>query len=100
MIPKSFRPMHDRVLIEPSKPKDKTEGGIIIPENAKDVPNEGTVVGCGAGRLLENGGIAPLDVKVGDKVLIEKYAGTEIKIDGKDYLMVCEANIIGGITEE
>jgi chaperonin GroES len=98
-LPKSLRPMNDRVLVEPIKPEDTTKGGIIIPDNAKERPNEGIVILVGRGRLLENGGIAPLDVQPGDKVLMDKYAGTELKINGKDYLVVSEANIIGVITD-
>lgn len=86
----NFRPIADRVLIEPTAAETKTASGIIIPDTAKEKPQEGTVVAAGTGKTDE-----PMTVKVGDKVLYGKYAGSELKIDGKDYLIVKESDILG-----
>ena len=85
-----FRPLHDRVLLERLEEDAKTAGGIIIPDTAKEKPQEGTVVAVGTGKPDE-----PLTVKVGDRVLYGKYAGSELKLDGKDYLIVRESDLLG-----
>ena len=95
----SFRPLHDRVLIQPVEQDTKTKGGIIIPDTAKEKPVEGKVIAAGPGTRDENGKLRPLDVKVGDKVLYGKWSGTEIKVDGEDLLIVKESDIMGVIEE-
>ena len=89
------RPLHDRVLVKRSSEEEKSKGGIIIPETAKEKPIQGQVVAVGQGRVTEEGKIRPLDVKKGDRILFSKYAGTEIKIDGQDYLMMREEDVLG-----
>lgn len=86
----NFKPLADRVLVEPMAAETKTASGIIIPDTAKEKPQEGTVVAVGAGKKDE-----PMTVKVGDKVLYGKYSGTELKLDGKDYLIVRESDLLG-----
>jgi len=90
-----FRPLHDRVLIEISDGEEKTSGGIIIPDTAKEKPQEGEVVAVGSGARTEDGKITPMDVKVGDIVLFGKWSGTEVKIDGKEYSIMKESDIMG-----
>ena len=90
-----FRPLHDRVLIEVLEGEEKTAGGIIIPDTAKEKPQEGKVVAVGAGARTEDGKIIPMDVKIGDLVLFGKWSGTEVKIDGKDYSIMKESDIMG-----
>ena len=85
-----FRPLHDRVLIEISDGEEKTSGGIIIPDTAKEKPQEGEVVAVGPGARTEDGKITPMDVKVGDIVLFGKWSGTEVKIDSKEYSIMKE----------
>jgi len=89
------RPLHDRVLVERLEEETKTAGGIIIPDNHTEKPAEGKVVSVGPGYRLENGTIRGLDVKEGDKVLFGKYAGTEVKVEGTDYLIMKEDDILG-----
>jgi chaperonin GroES len=84
----SFRPLHDRVLVRRVEADEKTAGGIIIPDSAKEKPAEGEVVAVGAGNKAEDGKVTPLDVKAGDKVLFGKWSGTEVKIDGEDLLIM------------
>ncbi|ACM31286.1 co-chaperone GroES [Agrobacterium rhizogenes] len=91
----AFRPLHDRVVIRRLESEEKTRGGIIIPDTAKEKPQEGAVVAVGPGLRDESGKLAPLDVKAGDRVLFGKWSGTEIKIDGEDLLIVKEADILG-----
>ncbi|MFZ0450408.1 MAG: co-chaperone GroES [Desulfatiglandaceae bacterium] len=88
------RPLHDRVIVKRVEEESKTKGGIIIPDTAKEKPVEGEIVAVGNGKILENGNIQALDVKKGDRVLFGKYAGTEIKIDGEDRLIMREDDII------
>lgn len=88
------RPLHDRVIVKRTKEEEVTKGGIIIPDTAKEKPIEGKITAVGAGKVLENGQKVALEVKVGDKVLFGKYAGTDIKIDGDDYLIMREDDII------
>ncbi len=90
-----FRPLHDRVLIEISDGEEKTSGGIIIPDTAKEKPQEGKVVAVGPGARTEDGKITPMDVKVGDIVLFGKWSGTEVKIDSKEYSIMKESDIMG-----
>ena len=90
-----FRPLHDRVLIEVLEGEEKTAGGIIIPDTAKEKPQEGKVVAVGSGARTEDGKIIPMDVKVGDLVLFGKWSGTEVKIDGKEYSIMKESDIMG-----
>ena len=90
-----FRPLHDRVLIEVTDSEEKTAGGIIIPDTAKEKPQEGKVVAIGSGTRTEDGKIIPMDVKVGDIVLFGKWSGTEVKIDGKEYSIMKESDIMG-----
>ena len=93
-----FRPLHDRVLIEVLDSEEKTAGGIIIPDTAKEKPQEGKVVAVGSGSRTEDGKITPMDVKVGDLVLFGKWSGTEVKMNGEDYLIMKESDIMGIIT--
>ncbi len=89
-----LRPLHDRVIIKRTEEEERTKGGIIIPDTAKEKPVEGTVIAVGDGKRTEDGKKLPLDVKEGDKVLFGKYAGTEIKIDGEEHLIMKEDDII------
>ena len=90
-----FRPLHDRVLIKVIDIDEKTAGGIIIPDTAKEKPQEGEVVATGPGAKTEDGKISPMDVKVGDIVLFGKWSGTEVKIDGTEYSIMKESDIMG-----
>ncbi|SEL81094.1 chaperonin GroES [Bosea lupini] len=90
-----FRPLHDRVVVKRIDAEEKTKGGIIIPDTAKEKPQEGEVVAVGAGARDETGKLVPLDVKVGDRVLFGKWSGTEVKIDGQDLLIMKESDIMG-----
>ena len=89
-----IRPLHDRVLVKRLEEEEKTKGGIIIPDTAKEKPVEGKVVAIGNGKILDNGTKVPLDVKVGDTVLYAKYGGTEIKLDGEDLIILRESDIL------
>ena len=89
------RPLHDRVLVKRSGEEEKSKGGIIIPDTAKEKPIQGVVMAVGQGRVTEDGKVRPLDVKKGDKVLFGKYAGTEIKVEGDEFLMMREEDILG-----
>ena len=91
----TLRPLHDRVLIKRVEEQETVRGGIIIPDSAKEKSQEGEVVAVGAGKMLENGSVTPLDVKPGDRILFGKYSGTEIKIETQDYLILREDEIIG-----
>lgn len=91
----AFRPLHDRVLIRRGEAKEKTAVGIIIPDTVKEKPQEGDVVAVGAGAKNEEGKVTPLDVKAGDKILFGKWSGTEVKIDGKDLIIMKESDILG-----
>ena len=90
-----FKPLHDRVLIEVLDSSEKTAGGIIIPDTAKEQPSEGEVLSVGPGEMDENGKLKPMGVKAGDKVLFGKWSGTEVKIDGKEYSIMKESDIMG-----
>ena len=89
------RPLHDRVVIRRIEGEEKTKGGIIIPDTAKEKPQEGEVIAAGPGARDESGKLVPLDVKAGDRVLFGKWSGTEVKIDGIDYLIMKESDIMG-----
>ncbi|VVT05476.1 co-chaperone GroES [Erythrobacter sp. EC-HK427] len=91
----AFRPLHDRVLVRRIEAEEKTAGGIIIPDSAKEKPSEGEVVAVGEGTRDDDGDRIPLDVKVGDRVLFGKWGGTEVKIDGEDLLIMKESDIMG-----
>ena len=93
-----FRPLHDRVLIKVLDSEEKTAGGIIIPDTAKEKPQEGEVVAVGPGSKNEDGKLTPMDVKVGDIVLFGKWSGTEVKMNGEDYLIMKESDIMGIIS--
>ena len=90
----SLTPLHDRILVKASQPEEVSSGGIIIPDTAKEKPQEGKIVAVGKGRIDESGKIVKMNVKVGDKVLYSKYGGTEIKYDGKEYLIMSESDIL------
>jgi chaperonin GroES len=90
-----FRPLQDRVIVKRVAEEEKTKGGIIIPDTAKEKPLEGEVLAVGNGKVLEDGKVRPLDVRAGDRVLFTKYAGTEIKLDGEDHLIIREEDILG-----
>jgi chaperonin GroES len=91
----NFRPLHDRVLVKRVDQEEKTSGGIIIPDTAKEKPMEGEIVAVGPGARKEDGEIAPLDVKAGDRVLFGKWSGTEVKIEGEELLIMKESDILG-----
>ena len=93
--PMGFRPLHDRVLVRRVEAEEKSAGGIIIPDTAKEKPQEGEVVAVGTGARAEDGTITPLDVKAGDKILFGKWSGTEVKIDGEDLIIMKESDILG-----
>lgn len=91
----NFKPLHDRVLVERTEQEEKTAGGIIIPDTAKEKPIQGKVLAVGAGTVSEQGNVQPLSVKTGDTVLFGKWSGTEVKIGGKDLLIMKESDIFG-----
>ena len=93
-----FRPLHDRVLVESIDEDEKTAGGIIIPDTAKEKPSEGKVVAVGSGTKAEDGSVTPLDVKSGDKILFGKWSGTEVTVDGKELLIMKESDVLGIIS--
>jgi chaperonin GroES len=90
-----FRPLHDRVLVRRIEQQEKTAGGIIIPDTAKEKPQEGEVIAAGAGIKNEDGKLTPLDVKAGDRILFGKWSGTEVRVDGEDLLIMKESDILG-----
>ena len=91
----NFRPLHDRVLVKRIESDEKTAGGLIIPDSAKEKPQEGEIVAVGTGARKDSGEIAPLDVKAGDKILFGKWSGTEVKLDGQELLIMKESDIMG-----
>jgi chaperonin GroES len=93
----AFRPLHDRILVRRIEVDEKTAGGIIIPDTAKEKPQEGEIIATGAGARDESGQLRPLDVKVGDRILFGKWSGTEIKLDGEDLLIMKESDVMGVI---
>src|SRR6201997_5668312 len=96
----AFRPLHDRFMVKRLEGEEKTKGGIIIPDTAKEKPQEGKVIAVGPGGRDENGKLIPLDVKAGDRVLFGKGSGTEVKIDGVEYLIMKESDIMGVLDAE
>jgi len=90
-----FRPLHDRVVVRRLEGEEKTKGGIIIPDTAKEKPQEGEIIAVGSGARDESGTLIPLDVKAGDRILFGKWSGTEVKIDGEDLLIMKESDIMG-----
>ena len=95
-----FRPLHDRVVVKRIDAEEKTKGGIIMPDSAKEKPSQGQVVAVGPGGRDEAGKLIPIDLKVGDKVLFGKWSGTEVKLDNVEYLIMKESDIMGVLTEE
>ncbi|HKS76640.1 MAG TPA: co-chaperone GroES [Terriglobales bacterium] len=93
-----FTPLHDRILVRRVEEAETTRGGIIIPDSAKDKPQEGEVIATGKGKVNEDGKVFPLAVKEGDRILFGKYSGTEIKLDGEDYVIMREEEVLGIIT--
>ncbi len=91
----AFRPLHDRVLVRRIEAEEKTAGGIIIPDTAKEKPQEGEVIAVGTGTVNDKGEVRPLDVKAGDRILFGKWSGTEVKLDGKELLIMKESDIMG-----
>ena len=92
-----FRPLHDRVLVRRVEAEEKTAGGIIIPDSAKEKPQEGEIVSVGSGAKAEDGKVTPLHVKAGDRILFGKWSGTEVKVDGEDLIIMKESDILGVI---
>ena len=92
-----MRPVGDRVVVKPAAKEEVTKSGIVIPDTAKEKPQEGTVIAVGSGRLLDNGDRAPVDLREGDRVLFAKYGGTEFKLDGEEYLVLKENDILAVI---
>jgi chaperonin GroES len=92
-----FRPLHDRVLVRRVEQEEKTSGGIIIPETAKEKPQEGEIVAAGPGARKDDGAVQPLDVKAGDRVLFGKWSGSEVKVDGEELLIMKESDLLGVI---
>ncbi|HOV81031.1 MAG TPA: co-chaperone GroES [Bacillota bacterium] len=92
-----IRPLGDRVVVKPLPSEERTKGGIVLPDTAKEKPQEGEVIAVGSGKLLDNGQRVPIDLKPGDKILFSKYAGNEVKIDDVEYLIMRESDILGVI---
>ncbi len=90
-----IRPLQDRIIVKRLEEEEKTKGGIIIPDSAKEKPQEGKVIAVGKGKMTEDGKLIPLDVKVGDRILFGKYSGTEVKIEGEEHLIMREEDILG-----
>ena len=95
-----IRPLNDRILVKRLEEEEKTAGGIIIPDSAKEKPAEGEIVAVGNGKLNDNGDRIPVELKAGDRVLFSKYGGTDVKLDGKDYLIMREDDILGVIEQK
>jgi chaperonin GroES len=89
-----IRPLHDRILVKRIDEETTTKGGIIIPDTAKEKPQEGRVIAVGGGKLLDDGNVRPLDVKTGDKILFSKYAGTDVKLEGDDHIIIREDDVL------
>ncbi len=90
-----FKPLHDRVLVKRLEEKETKKGGIIIPDTAKEKPQEGEIIAVGPGRVTDDGKRQPMEVKVGDKILFGKYSGSEVKLDGEEYLIMREEDVLG-----
>jgi chaperonin GroES len=93
----TFKPLHDRVLVRRIESEEKTKGGLIIPDSAKEKPSEGEVIAVGEGARKDSGELIPMSVKAGDRILFGKWSGTEVKLDGEDYLIMKESDILGVI---
>jgi chaperonin GroES len=89
-----IRPLHDRILVKRIEEETTTKGGIIIPDTAKEKPQEGRVVAVGTGKLLDDGSVRPLDVKTGDKILFSKYSGSDVKLDGEEHIIIREEDVL------
>jgi len=98
MTPK-FRPLHDRILVKRVAEEEKTKGGIIIPDSAKEKPQEAEVIAVGSGKIMEEGKRIALEVKAGDRILFGKYSGNDIKLDGEDYVIMREEDVLGILTK-
>jgi len=96
-MPQKVRPLGDRVLVKPKEKEEVTQSGIILPDTAKEKPQEGVVIAVGSGRMLDSGQRVPLDVSVGDSVIYGKYSGTEVKVDGEDHLILRESDVLAKI---
>ncbi len=94
-----FRPLHDRILVERLESEEKSAGGIILPDTAKEKPQQGRIVSAGTGKRTDDGNVIPLEVKEGDRILFGKYSGSDIKIDGKEFLILREDDVLGLIEE-
>jgi chaperonin GroES len=94
-----IRPLHDRVLVKRIEEEETVRGGIVIPDTAKEKPQQGEVMGVGDGKMLEDGERVPVDVKVGDRIIFGKYSGSEVRIEGEEYLIVREDEILGVVTK-
>ena len=94
----SLKPLGDRVIVKPREKEEMTKSGIVLPDTASEKPQEGNVLAVGPGRVLDNGKRVEMDVKAGDKVLFAKYAGTEVKLDGEDYLVIRETDLLAVVT--
>jgi chaperonin GroES len=92
-----IRPLQDRIIVKRVEEEEKTKGGIIIPDTAKEKPMEGRVIAVGNGKILEDGKVRPLDIKAGDRILFTKYSGTEVKIEGEEHLIIREEDVLGVI---
>jgi chaperonin GroES len=90
-----LRPLSDRVIVKPIEKKDEVRGGLIIPDTAKEKPQEGEIIAAGKGKIAEDGKLIPMDVKAGDRILYGKYSGTEVKIEGQEYLIMHQEDILG-----
>ena len=96
----NLRPLGDRLVVEHVEQSDRTSGGVFLPDTAKEKPQEGKVLAVGSGRTLDSGTKLPLDVKVGDRIIYSKYSGSEVKIDGKEYLIISEKDVLAVFTDE
>ena len=96
----AFRPLHDRVLVRRIEAEEKTAGGIIIPDSAKEKPSEGEIVAVGSGTRADDGKVTPLDVKAGDRVLFGKWSGTEVKLEGEELIIMKESDIMGILEQD
>ena len=94
MVDKKLKPLGDRVVVKQAPSEDKTKSGIVLPDSAKERPSEGTIMAVGTGRVLDNGQKVALEVKIGDKVIYSKYGGTEVKLDGEEYVILQERDIL------
>jgi chaperonin GroES len=100
MVFVNLKPLGDRVVVEHVEQSDRSAGGVFLPDTAKEKPQEGRVLAVGTGRTLDNGTKLPMDVKPGDKIIYSKYSGSEIKIDGKEYLIISEKDVLAVFTDE